>query len=61
LGEWKEARNRYQEALVMFHAIGDRAGEARTWDNLATIDLNEGNYAAAREKFGTTSRTGVSS
>jgi tetratricopeptide (TPR) repeat protein len=52
LGEWKEARNRYQEALAIFQAIGDRAGEAIAWHQLATIDLKEGNYAAAREKFG---------
>jgi hypothetical protein len=37
----------------MLQAIGDRAGEAAAWHNLASIDLNEGNYAAAREKFGT--------
>src|SRR4029077_6117383 len=27
-------------------------GEAGTWHQLATIDSNQGNYAAAREKFG---------
>ena len=32
-------------------AIGDRAGEAATWHQLATIDLNEGAYPAARLKF----------
>ena len=52
LGEWKEARRRYTEALLMLQTIGDRAGEAATWHNLATIDLNEGNYAAARDQFG---------
>ena len=31
--------------------IGDRAGEAATWHNLAQIDLNKGDYQAAREKF----------
>ena len=34
-------------------AIGDRAGEAATWHQLATIDLKQGDYAAAREKFAT--------
>jgi hypothetical protein len=33
-------------------ALGDRAGEASAWHQLATIDLNEGSYAAARDKFG---------
>ena len=31
--------------------IGNRAGEAGTWHQLATIDLREGNYAAARANF----------
>ena len=31
LGEWKEARRRYTEALAMLQAIGDRAVEAATW------------------------------
>ena len=31
--------------------IGDRAGEASTWHNLATIDLKKGDYDAAREKL----------
>ena len=26
-------------------------GEASTWHNLASIDLNKGDYEAAREKF----------
>jgi len=52
LGDWQEARKRYQEALPLRQAIGDRKGEAATWHQLATIDLNEGHYAEAREKFG---------
>jgi tetratricopeptide (TPR) repeat protein len=35
----------------MRQAIGDRAGEAATSHQLATIDLNEGHYGPAREKF----------
>jgi tetratricopeptide (TPR) repeat protein len=31
--------------------IGDRAGEASTWHNLASIDLRKGKYEVAREKF----------
>ena len=35
----------------MRQQIGDRAGEAATWHQLATIDLDQGDYDAAREKF----------
>jgi hypothetical protein len=38
--------------MPMRQQIGDRAGEAATWHQLAAIDLREGNYAAAREHFG---------
>ena len=31
--------------------IGDQAGEAATWHALATIDLDKGDYRAARESF----------
>jgi len=33
--------------------VGDRAGEAATWHQLATIDLYRGEYDAARQKFDT--------
>src|SRR5437773_2655975 len=36
----------------MDHEIGYLAGQAATWHALAIIDRNEGNYAAAKEKFG---------
>jgi tetratricopeptide (TPR) repeat protein len=32
--------------------IGDQAGEASTWHALASIDVEKGNYKAARKKFG---------
>ncbi len=35
----------------MRQRIGDQAGEAATWHNMATIDLNEGNYDDAKDKF----------
>ncbi len=35
----------------MCQAIGDRAREAAAWHQLASIDLDQGDYAAAREKF----------
>ncbi len=46
------AANEDGSVTAMLQAIGDRAGEAATWHNVATIDLNEGNYAEAREKLG---------
>ena len=49
LGEWKTARSLLERARKSL--ADDRAGEAATWHNLATIDLNEGDYPAAREKF----------
>jgi len=51
LGEWPRARSLYLEVAACFKNIGDRAEEASTWHNLATIELREGNYEAAREKF----------
>jgi tetratricopeptide (TPR) repeat protein len=35
----------------MRQELGDRAGEAATWHNLATIDIHEDNYDAARDKI----------
>ena len=49
LGEWKTARSLLERARKSL--ADDRAGEAATWHQLATIDLNEGDYPAAREKF----------
>ncbi len=49
LGEWKTARSLLERARKSL--ADDRAGEAATWHNLATIDVNEGAYPAAREKF----------
>ena len=51
LGEWKEARRAKRRAG---HASDHRRprGGGGHLAQLATIDLNEGNYAAAREKFG---------
>ena len=50
-GDWKTARTLGDEEQQARVALGDRAGEAATWHQLATIDVNEGNYADAREKF----------
>ena len=49
LGEWKTARSLLERARKSL--ADDRAGEAVTWYQLASIDLEEGAYPAAREKF----------
>ena len=51
-GDWLTARKLIEEEQRQRQIIGDRAGEAVAWHNLATIDTNEGNYAVARKKFG---------
>jgi tetratricopeptide (TPR) repeat protein len=49
LGEWKTARSLLERARISL--AGDSAGEAATWHQLASIDLEESDYPAAREKF----------
>ncbi len=51
LGEWGKARKHYEECILQFQRTGDRASEATTWHQLATIDLREGNYENARANF----------
>uniref|UniRef100_UPI001C6EF935 CHAT domain-containing protein n=1 Tax=Paludisphaera rhizosphaerae TaxID=2711216 RepID=UPI001C6EF935 len=49
IGALKSARERLENSLAINST--DRASEAAALHSLATIDLNEGSYAAAREKF----------
>ena len=49
LGEWKSARVHLERARQI--SSGGRAEEAEIWHSLATIDLDQGDYAAARDKF----------
>ena len=53
LSEWLRARQLYQEVLTAEEHCPNFSKEelAATWHNLATIDLNEGNYTPARESF----------
>ncbi len=51
LGQWPKARELLVEAAPAYAAIGDRAGEAATWHQLASIDVREGNYPAAPGNF----------
>jgi tetratricopeptide (TPR) repeat protein len=49
LGEWKAARFHLQRAQQLLP--DGTSEEALTWHQLATIDVHEGDYAAARPKF----------
>jgi tetratricopeptide (TPR) repeat protein len=48
---WRESSQCYEKALRIYENLGDQMGEGATWHQLASIDLKQGNYAAAREKF----------
>ena len=50
-GNYPAAREKFNRSLEIFQQIGDRAGEAITWNEFARLDVYEGNYSAAREKF----------
>lgn len=50
LGEWVQARTHLEAALPLPGV--DRNLQGSIWHNLASIDMWEGNYAAAREKLG---------
>ena len=47
----EEARLEYQTALSLRAAQGDEEGAALTWGNLARLELDNGNWLAAREAF----------
>ncbi len=49
LGEWKTARAHLE--LAQESTLDGTGARAATWHQLATIDLREGDHAAAREKF----------
>jgi tetratricopeptide (TPR) repeat protein len=50
LGDWKQARTHLEQALPLLPEESKK--KASVWHNLASVDLNEGSYAAARDKFG---------
>ena len=50
-GDYEAARENFEKVLKIMQQIGNREGEAATWNNLATIDLKKGDYKAARENF----------
>lgn len=47
----EEARVEYRTALTAREADGDEEGAALTWGNLARLELENGNWLAAREAF----------
>lgn len=47
----EEARVEYRTALNAREAAGDEEGAALTWGNLARLELENGNWLAAREAF----------
>ncbi len=47
----EEARAEYHQALTAREALGDEAGAALTWGNLARLELENGNWLAARDAF----------
>jgi tetratricopeptide (TPR) repeat protein len=50
-GEYPAAKAQFVRAQMIAQQIGDRASEAATWHQLATIDLRMGKYDTARDKF----------
>ncbi len=55
-GNYGEAREWYGRALQV--AEGDEKQAAAVWHGVASIDLKEGDYQAARDKFGTSLQIG---
>ena len=47
----EEARVEYRTALALREADGDEEGSALTWGNLARLELENGNWLAARDAF----------
>jgi tetratricopeptide (TPR) repeat protein len=50
-GDYASARARHEEALAIFHALGDRQGIASSLSNLALVTYHQGDYAAARALY----------
>ena len=50
-GDYEAAKENLGKAVKIVQQIGDKAGEAAIWHQLAMIDLKKGDDEAAREKF----------
>ena len=51
LAEYPLARQRYEEARPIYHAIGDRLGEANCIQRLGDVHLHLAEYPLARERY----------
>jgi tetratricopeptide (TPR) repeat protein len=50
-GDHAEAERRYQQALDMFAAVGDRAGASRSYHSLGILAQAQGDYARAEHRY----------
>ena len=50
-GDYDTARTRYQQALAIFEALGDRAGMATTYHQLGVLAQARGDYDTARKLY----------
>jgi tetratricopeptide (TPR) repeat protein len=50
-GEYAAARELYQQAIALWHLLGDRAGEAVTLNNLGIAEFCSGNHVVARDLY----------
>jgi uncharacterized protein HemY len=48
LAEFEAARQRYEEARPIYHAIGDRLGEANCIDSLGQLAMRQQDWPTAR-------------
>ena len=51
LAEYPLARQRYEEARPIYHAIGDRLGEANCIQSLGDVHLRLAEYPLARQRY----------
>ena len=51
LDDYRQARERYAEAQPIYHAIGDRLGEANCIRSLGDVHLQLAEYYQARERY----------
>jgi tetratricopeptide (TPR) repeat protein len=50
-GEYAAARELYQQAIELWHRLGDRGGEAVTLNNLGIVEFCGGNHITARDLY----------
>jgi len=50
-GDYADAERRYQQALDMFAAVGDREGVSRSYHSLGILAQAQGDYAGAEHRY----------